>query len=239
MTAMTAMTAVTASASIACLFAKRGDKIVRRTILIMIITVLSASAPTWATGPASGSHEYKVDHYALGDIGSHVYTFTSQGKDLIVTAKIRLEAKILFVTVRRYTADRREVWRGGRLIAYQSRTNDDGKIIEVTALAEGDKLIIDGVKGRVEAPGDIRLTSAWSVDFLEGGKMMDTETGEIRSITVTDMGFETVKIGDSQIKARKFHIGGDLDRDYWYREDGTWVKLRLTRDGDVIYVTMK
>lgn len=233
------MTAVTASANFACLFATTGDKIVRRAILISIMTVLSASAPSWAAGPASGSHEYKIDHYALGDIGNHVYTFTREGKNLIVTAKIRLRAKVLFVTIRRYTADRREVWRGGRLIAYQSRTNDDGKIIEVTALAEGDKLIIDGPKGRVEAPGDIRLTSAWSVDFLKGDKMMDTETGEIRSITVTDMGFETVDIGGKQIKARKFHIGGDLDRDYWYGEDGTWVKLRLTRDGDVIYVTMK
>ncbi len=236
---MNRLTALPASASFACLFAKRGDEIVRRAILITIITVLSASAPTWATGPASGSHEYQVDHYALGDIGTHQYTFTHQGKDLIVTSKIRLRAKVLFVTVRRYMADRREVWRGGRLIAFESRTDDDGEIIEVTALAEGDKMVIDGPKGRVEAPGDIMPTSAWSVDFLKGGKMMDTETGKILSVTVADMGFETVDIGGKQIKARKFHIGGDLDRDLWYRQDGTWVKLRLTRNDDVIYVTMK
>lgn len=197
------------------------------------------SVPALADGPTSGVHEYLVDHYALGDIGNHVYTFTRNGDELTVTAKVRLEAKILFVTVRRYSADRTEVWRKGRLVAYESRTDDDGVVSEVTARAEGDKLVIQGPKGRIEAPANIVPSSAWSLDFLRTGEIMDTETGELLAITVTPDGTEEIEANGGLVTANRYQISGALDRTLWFAEDGTWLKMRLTRGSDVIYVIKK
>lgn len=212
------------------------------TAAILLLAAFGLRQPALADGPTKGVHEYQVLHDTIGDIGTHIYSFTRHGDELTVIAKVRIEAKILFFTARRYFADRREVWRNGRLVELQSRTDDDGEISEVTAKANGTKLIVDGPKGRVEAPADIVTSSAWNIDFVLDKKQLtalDIETGEILEIMVSDDGVEEIEANGGRVKARKFTLSGALNRTLWFGEDGIWLKLRLDRGDDDISVVLK
>jgi len=209
----------------------------------VIFVAMVLGALLWQAQPVnaelSGSYEYEVRHDVLGRIGTHKYTFQREGDEFVVLSEIRLLAKLLFVTVRRYEADRREAWRNGRLVAFRSLTKDDDKEIKVSARADGDKLIVEGPDGRVEAPADVFPTSAWSVDFVKHSKVLDTETGAVKDITVTDAGEERIEAAGTAFTAHKYSVTGGIERDLWFDSEGVWVKMRLVRDGDVITVTLK
>lgn len=207
---------------------------------VTCLTALAFSATAWAAdAPPNGTYEYIVDHDVLGEVGLHKYTFTKLGDELIVNTKIRLVAKVLFVVVRRYTADRREVWRKGKLVSYDSVTDDDGKVMKVKARAEGGKLVIEGPGGRVEQPGQALPAFVWSQDYVRQALAMHAETGALKKVSVRDAGEETITVGGRKIKAHKFVVGGGLEREVWYDQKGLWVRLRFVRDGDEINVTYK
>ncbi len=211
------------------------------TAAIVLLAVLGPTGRTLADGPIEGTHTYRVLHDMIGDIGSHIYSFTRRGDELTVIAKVRIEAKILFITARRYFADRREIWRNGRLIELQSRTDDDGEISVVTAKANGKNIIVNGPNGRIEAPADIVTSSAWNIDFVLNKKkltVLDIETGEILEIMVSDDGVEEIEANGGTVKARKFTLTGALNRTLWFGESGIWLKLRLNRGNDNISVVL-
>ena len=112
----------------------------------------------------------------------------------------------------------------------------------VTAKANGKNLIVDGPKGRLEAPADIVTSSAWNIDFVRNKKQLtalDIETGEILEIMVSDDGVEEIEANGGKVKARKFTLSGALNRTLWFGEDGIWLKLRLDRGDDDIFVVLK
>ena len=204
-----------------------------------IAVLLLAGAAEGADAPPDGTYEYIVDHEILGEVGLHKYTFARRGDELIVSTKIRLAAKVLFVVVRRYTADRREVWRKGKLVSYDSVTDDDGKIMKVKARAAAGKLVIEGPGGRVERPGQALPAFIWTRDYVRQSLAMHAETGALKKIRGADAGEETIEIGRRKIKARKYVVSGGMKREVWYDQKGLWVKLRYVRDGDEIVVTLK
>ncbi len=212
---------------------------IRRSFFICLAALAFSAAARAADAPPNGTYEYIVDHDVLGDVGLHKYTFTKTGDELIVNTKIRLVAKVLFVVVRRYTADRREVWRKGKLVSYDSVTDDDGKVMKVKARAVGGKLVIVGPGGRVEQPGQALPAFVWSQDYVRQALAMHAETGALKKVNARDAGEETISVGGRKIKAHKFVVGGGLQREVWYDQKGLWVRLRFVRDGDKINVTYK
>ena len=79
------------------------------------------------------------------------------GDDLVVETKIEGEVRLLMVPLFKRDGTYREVWRGDRLIAFDSRIVDNDEVYEVSARADGDHTMIDGRRGRIEAPADHRL----------------------------------------------------------------------------------
>lgn len=198
----------------------------------------------WATAASaaevpSGTRLYGIHHEEHGDVGSHKVSFSRSGADLMVDVENRIKVKVLFITAYRFEADRMEIWRDGRLISYKSQTHDDGTDYEVGAEAKGDKLMIDGGDGPVEAPGDVFPTHPWNFALTERSLLMDTNTGELLEVSVTEMGEETIEARGQQVRARKFVISGDLERELWYGPDGTWLRMRFDKDGAEITFTLQ
>lgn len=203
------------------------------------LAALVLALPAAAEPAKPGTYRYLVTHEHLGEVGEHRYEIVHDGPRTTVTADIDLEAKLVFVTVRHYYSDRKEVWENGRLVSYQARTDDDGEIIEVSAHAEGDKLVIERPDGRHTAPGDIFPTSGWDLERFKEGPLLGTETGEVLSAEVEEVGPETVTLaGGGEIETTHYRVTGDLEQDMWYDARGMWVKLRFKRDGDRIDVTL-
>jgi hypothetical protein len=193
----------------------------------------------WASVSQIATFEYKVAHDRYGEIGKHTISFEQENDDLIVEIKSRIAIKVMFWSYR-YESDQTETWRHGKLIAYDGSVRDDnysnGNRIMVKARAKGDKLMIEGPEGLVEAPGSTFPSHPWNPKIIEQKQLMDAKTGTLKTVHIRAADQETVEVAGRPVEARKYLITGDLQRELWYTEDGRCVKMRFKkRGGDVTF----
>ena len=50
-------------------------------------------------------------------------------------------------------------------------------------------------------------------------------------------GTETITVAGRSIEAQKYRVTGDLERELWYDDAGTWLQSRLEHKGDEITLT--
>jgi hypothetical protein len=200
---------------------------------------LGFAASAWAAELPSGTVIYGIHHEKYGDIGMHKLTFSQSGGDLMVEVRNKMKVKLLFVTVFRYKAERREMWRDGRMVSYRSQTDDDGTAIATVAELKGDKLVIEGPDGSAEAPLGVFPTNPWNSKIVEQSLLMDTKTGELLNVKIDAAGEDTVEARGKSFKAKKYVISGDLERELWFGEDGTWLQMRFDSDGSALTFTLK
>lgn len=209
-----------------------------RTLLLLVLTTLVCTSTAMASVWPSGTFQHVIKHDQYGDIGTHTVTFEHNGNRLIVKTRTRIKVRVLLWGYY-FEADRKEVWRDGRLIAYEGFTNDDGETFAVSAYADGNKLLINGPEGRIEAPGSIFPTHPWNPEILKHDLLMNTKTGELKKVSITAVGEEPVKAGGRHVKARKFLMSGDLQRELWYDQNGICVQMRFSKGGDHITLTLR
>ena len=202
---------------------------------------LAAVAMVWIAGPALATApdglllEYRVLRDGF-EIGRHKVQFSHDGDDVMtVETEIRITVAFLFVTLYSYRLDASETWRGERLVALQSNTDDDGDLYAVRAVAEGDGLVVDAGDNSWTAPAMIMPSSLWRRDMARGSLLMGVEQGEAIAVSFYDQGRENIVVGCSGMSATKVVVSGELERELWYDEDGMLVHLRLiARDGSAI-----
>jgi Family of unknown function (DUF6134) len=205
--------------------------------LCLLAASAALSAPSHACERPPGQQVYKVDHEAYGEIGRHVITFSCQGEDLLV--ETRISGKVTMLSLPIYTLDGsyREVWRGDRLISFDSKVNDNGEQFEVSARAEGDQMVIDRRRGVIEAPATIVSDHPWNFAVLDRPLLFDARRGKLRHVQVEPAGEETLLIGGREVPAKKYQMTGDLERMLWYGEDGSWLQSQLEYGGSKVFVT--
>lgn len=199
--------------------------------------VLVIGAPATAYEPPSGTIEYAIEHSKYGKIGTHSVAFSRSGEDLIANVVIHIKVKLLFVTVHRVESERREVWRGGRLVGYRARTDENGDLFNVSARMEGVKLAIMGPEGTAQASGVVFPTHPWNPDIVRQTQLMDTKTGALLKVSVAAAGEEDVPVAGKTVKTSKFAISGDMERELWFDADGNLMRFRFQRDGATITFT--
>jgi hypothetical protein len=197
------------------------------------------TAAARAAEAPSGTVVYNIHHEKYGEIGTHTLSFAQSGGDLTVDVENKMKVKVLFITVFRYKADRKEVWRDGRMVGYRSQTHDDGTDIAAMAELKGDKLVIEGPNGRATTPLGVFPTNPWNSKIVEQSLLMDTKTGELLKVKVTAAGEDTLEVRDKPVKANKYVISGELERELWFAEDGTWLQMRFDSDGSAITFTLR
>jgi hypothetical protein len=180
---------------------------------------------------------YAIHHETYGDVGRHVITFSCQGDDLVVDTRIAGEVTVLAIPIFRRTGAYREVWRDDRLIAFDSRVVDNGEVYEVSARANGEHTIINGRRGRIEAPTTIVSNHPWNYQALDRTLLFDTQRGRLQQVQVTGVGTETITVAGRAVAAQKYLMTGDLERELWYDEAGNWLQSRLVHDGARITLT--
>jgi hypothetical protein len=203
--------------------------------------LVAISAATSARGDACehppGRDVYTVNHELFGEIGRHVITYSCQGEDLLV--ETRISGKVTMLSLPVYTLDGsyREVWRGDRLLSFDSKVNDNGEEFEVSAHVEGDQMLIDRRRGVLEAPATIVSDHPWNFAVLDRTLLFDASRGKLRHVQVEPAGKETLPIDGREIPAQKYQVTGDLERVLWYGEDGTWLQSQLEYGGSKVLVT--
>ncbi|WP_152485860.1 DUF6134 family protein [Euryhalocaulis caribicus] len=168
--------------------------------------------------------------------GHHTLTFSEEGGDKIVKVDAHLEVNVGPFTPFKYDHQVTERWRDGQLQSLESTTLKDGENLELSVTREGDKLMIDGAAYQGEAPGDLIPSTYWNKALVEQDQMLNTETGEIMDITVTEEGAGSVEAAGASVEAQEYLLSSELDL-YMFYEGEKWVKLKFTaRDQPIEYV---
>ena len=192
-----------------------------------------------AAPPADGRLDFAV---IRGDeqIGGHEMLFRQEGDALSVDVRTRIAVKVLFVTAYRFEHDGQELWRGGRLVRLDSKTDDDGTKHELHAQAgaAGLEVSADGRHETVDA--GILPASLWNEGVLRAGKLLNTLDGRAMAVTVEDLGAETVSVRGKPVAARHYRISGELERDVWYDANSVLAQVRFHgKDGSEILYALR
>lgn len=206
----------------------------RAILALLAVLATSPAGPVRGGAPDGLVLEYRV----LRDgavIGSHRVRFRHDGDDtMTVKTEIRITVSLLFFTLYSYRLDSTETWRGDRLIALESTTDDDGDRFTVSARADGENLVVAGTNNWT-APATIIPTSLWRREMARGELLIGVEQGEAIAVTFHDRGFDTVTAGGGEVSAVKIVASGEWERSLWYDDDGMLVHLELVAsDGSAI-----
>lgn len=174
-------------------------------------------------------------------IGMHRVTFDRDGDRLMVDSRFQAEVKVLFFTAFEYVYESKSIWRDGCMVELKATTNDNGDRSRVTARLTDGRLVIDGPAGSTQGIAGLFPTDHWHSGVLGGGQVLNTITGRVASVTISDMGESRVRVNNGSIPARHYVYSGDLQTDVWYDENGRWVKMQFrAEDGSKIeYVCQK
>ncbi len=211
-----------------------------RIIATVLIVAMALGLSGARAGAPSGTYEYAVHHPSYGDIGTFTNIVTHKGADeVVVDTKVRIAVKILFIVAHREVADRKEVWRNGRLMAYDSLTTKNGTAVAVKGRANGASFIIDGAEGRIEAPAAVHPSNPWSIAITEKKLLLATASGKLLKVEATAGDEESIGTGAKQVKARRFKVSGDMELDLWYDAKGVIVKFTYIDDGEPVEFTLR
>ncbi len=167
-------------------------------------------------------------------IGHHSVAFERRGDDLVVDIDIGIEVRFAFLTLFRYQHSNREIWRNGRLVSLDTKTDDDGTPYAVKARATPEGLWVQGAEGSFLAPKGVIPTSYWNPATIEQTRLLDTQRGGLLAVSIQPFGEDAVAVGGALVPVRKYGVTGDLNLEVWYTPRGEWTKIAFEARGTTI-----
>ena len=182
--------------------------------------------------PRSGHYQYSIRHALFGEIGSQSIDLVRHGHEVTVTVDARVKIKLLFLTLLRLRTRGREVWRDGRMIAFDGLSEEDGDVITVSARAVPEGTMFEGPKGKTDIPGPVALTNPWSRAVLDVPIMIEPTSGSLLSIRSRREGWQWIEARGRTVKPRKYAVTGDMAASVWFSEDGTFARMEFFKAGE-------
>lgn len=201
---------------------------------LVVGLLLCASASAFGLEAVPGTYRYRIHHQIFGDIGEHQIIVSREAGMLVVEHVAHLAVKLLTFTAFDRQSHYREVWQGDRLMAFDGLTIDNGERFEVSARAQGDRLLIEGSAGDLEAPPTTVPSQPSLVGAIARTTFMDIKTGQLLGARVSAAGREILQLAGEPVETEKYEVAGDLDQVVWYDAAGVFVRWRLWRQGAAI-----
>ena len=175
------------------------------------------------------------------NIGKHIFSFKKSNGQLEVESKINFEIKKLGIILYKYHVTGTEFYKDGKLVKFNSKTNQNGKEKYVNMELENGQHIIDGSSYQGKAPIDYLLGTWWNHSIVKAKAQISAVSGRIIIQKVTFLGKETIKIDDKSYKTLHFNFSSTdkklsknkkLNTNVWYDEKTlNWVKASFNKKG--------
>ena len=198
------------------------------------IVVALAFAANAAPGASSETLRYAI--MRNGDqIGTHTVEINRGPKETSVNMSTDLAVKVMFITAYYLQYTTTEKWVGGKLVALNSQSDDNGTKHKVSAALKANGLEVDADGKTSTVDKNIIPATLWNPEVVKRSQVLDPKDGEVVPITVTDQGMDEVTIDGRTVKARHYVLKGKFPQDVWYDEKGRLVQSSLVApDGSVI-----
>ena len=161
-------------------------------------------------------------------VGKHQVSFINLEEDRFrVLVQLNLEVTLLSFPVYKLHYKSNAVWHQGYLKRLNSTTNDDGEISSINVIKKSNGLIVVTENTEFQTDTNTLPTNHWNPKVLGENKVINTLTGEISSIRITNLGKEKVDTMDKTILATKYKYSGNISTLVWYSDRGNWVKMKF------------
>ena len=214
----------------------------RRSAGLVALLVLAAATNGVKADPAAPQPQtflYEVEHPTYGKVGTYSNTVARDGNGMEVTTKLHVADKMLGIPLFHQDADRLEQWQNGRLVAFHSDTNDNGKEIDVVGKAQGDAFVIQSPLGTFTAPARVHPSNPLGLQSLKTDVMMGTKTGKIDKVVITDTGETNVTFDGRPLRLHQFFVDSDKHQVVWLDDKGIVAGFQTEEDGTRITFILK
>lgn len=163
-------------------------------------------------------------------LGEHVLTFRPSGKTLDVTVHVEVAYSVGPITLYRYRHDAQLRWQGDRVVAIDSRTDDNGAKDWMNARRGEAGLVVQGARvPRYTAPGNAEPSAHFNRAELSA-PCVNTQTGRLMHPVVADDGRQSIPTAAGHTDAEGYTLSGDVDLRLWYDAAG-WAGLEFSKNG--------
>jgi hypothetical protein len=201
---------------------------------IAVLATLLIVAPTVASSPAAPAAGGEWNFRVLLDgkeVGWHRYIVRGDGAGTEVESRAQFDVRFLMLNAYSYRHTARERWRGACLDQLESRTETNGRVEKVAAVASDDAVVVAGPSGDARLPGCVMSFAYWDPRILRATRLLNSQTGELLPVTVAEKGTERVNVAGRTVAATRHRLSApDLQIDLWYA-DGRWVALEAPTPG--------
>ena len=175
------------------------------------------------------------------NIGKHVFSFEKKDGQLKINSEINFIIKKLGIVLYKYNVKGTEVYKDGKLVKFNSKTDQNGKEKYVNIKVENGEQIIDGSSYKGKAPLSYLLGTWWNHSIVEAEAQISAVSGRIIKQEVTFLGVENIKINGKNYETLHFNFSSSdkklkkdkkLNTDVWYEKDTlNWVKATFEKTG--------
>jgi hypothetical protein len=201
---------------------------------IAVLASLLVMTPTATSSPTAPAADGEWNFRVLLDgkeVGWHRYVVRGDGASTEVESRAQFDVRFLLLNAYSYRHTARERWRGACLDELESRTETNGRVEEVAAVAYDDAVVVDGPSGDARLPGCVMSFAYWDPRILRATRLLNSQTGELLPVSVAERGTERVSVAGRTVAATRHRLSApDLQIDLWYA-DGRWVALEAPTPG--------
>jgi len=212
-----------------------------KTLVILIIIILPISSYAHVQH-YENLNRIEFDIYRNNKhIGKHIFSFIRSNGQLAVESEINFEIKKLGIVLYKYHVKGTEYYEDGKLIKFNSKTNQNGKEKYVNLKLEGDELLIDGSSFKGKTSTEYLLGTWWNHSIVKAPAQISAVSGRIIMQNVKFLGKKTVTIGEKSFNTLHFNFTSSdkklnkdkkLNTDVWYDEKNlNWVKASFEKKG--------
>ncbi len=180
----------------------------------MALLAGTGMAAPMAGVPQSGRLTFDVIRKGK-DIGDYSLRFTPNGDGLNVDIRTDVAVKVPVIGVAAYRFEQTsaESWRGGRLQSLSSTTNDNGTPHQIHV-----------------GPSALVPASLWNAEIVKRREVLNTIDSSTDSVSVREIGPESVATGQGTVRATHYVMSGGLNRELWFDGNGQLVHVRFAAD---------
>jgi len=169
-------------------------------------------------------------------IGEHHLKFSGDDDDLTVEINVALLVTLAGIPVFRYNGAATERWSGGIFSSLDSKVNDNGNQLAVTARKIDAGYDVQGTHvPRYTCPPNTMPLTYWNKAMLNG-TILNIQTAHSYPATVTSPGWNNLPTaGGGTVLAQRFDVTGKLHLSVWYDQMNQWSGLEFHVSGDETY----
>tara|TARA_Y100000590_G_scaffold364433_1_gene422829 strand:+ start:471 stop:1157 length:687 start_codon:yes stop_codon:yes gene_type:complete len=178
-------------------------------------------------------------------IGKHIFSFKRSEELLEVESEINFKIKKFGLILYKYHVKGTEIYKNGKLVKFNSKTDQNGKKKYVNIELINGELNIDGSSYKGKVSPAFLIGSWWNHAIVEAPAQISAVSGRIIKQKVTFLGKKIIKIGEKSYNTLHFNFlsidkglnkGKKLNTDVWYDEKTlNWLKASFNKRGEWVY----